>query len=55
MNTKALTWIAVSVAIAILAISNISADEKHAGTSPGLSPRVAADYLRAVIMAHLHF
>lgn len=55
MIKKAFTWIAVMATIAALAASNVFAIDKEAGTTAGVPPRVVADYLRAVIMAHRHF
>ena len=55
MTSKALTWIAVIATIAALAAPNIFAIDKNSGTPVGVHPRIVADYLRAVIMAHRHF
>jgi hypothetical protein len=55
MTSKGLTWIAVIAAIAALAAPNIFAIDKNSGTPVGVPPRIVADYLRAVIMAHRHF
>ena len=55
MTSKALTWVAVVVTIAALAVPNIFAIDKNSGTPDGIPPRTVADYLRAVIMAHRHF
>lgn len=55
MTSKALTWVAVIVTIAALAVPNIFAIDKNPGTPEGIPPRTVADYLRAVIMAHRHF
>lgn len=55
MINKILACIAVLAVIATLGASNIFAIDKDSGTSQGISPRIVADYLRAVIMAHRHF
>lgn len=55
MTSKTLIWTAVIATIAALASTNISATEKNSVISEGVPPRIVADYLRAVIMAHRHF
>jgi uncharacterized protein DUF3365 len=55
MTGKALSWIAVIAAIVALAALNVFAIDKNSGTPAGVPPKVVADYLRAVIMAHRHF
>ena len=55
MTTRVLRWTIVAAGIIVLAASNINAVEKQAGTAAGISPKIVADYLRAVIMAHRHF
>jgi len=55
MTNKALTWIAVIATIAALAAPNVFAIDRNSTTPVGVSPRIVADYLRAVIMAHRHF
>lgn len=55
MISRIFGWIAVMTVIAALAVSNVSAVEKSSDSSTGVPPRMVADYLRAVIMAHRHF
>ncbi|HVG01383.1 MAG TPA: DUF3365 domain-containing protein [Nitrospira sp.] len=55
MTSKFLIWAAVLATTTALAVPNIFAIDKNAGTLEGIPPRTVADYLRAVIMAHRHF
>ncbi|MBA3612957.1 MAG: DUF3365 domain-containing protein [Nitrospirales bacterium] len=55
MTSKAWTWVAVLLMIAALAVPSLFAMDKNSGTPEGIPPRIVADYLRAVIMAHRHF
>ncbi len=56
MTSKVLAWAAVLAAIAVLASSrSVSAVEKGSETPRGIPPRIVADYLHAVIMAHRNF
>lgn len=55
MTSKPWTWVAVLLMIAALAVPNIFAADKNSSTPEGIPPRIVANYLRAVIMAHRHF
>jgi hypothetical protein len=55
MIRKALAWVAVIAAFAVLAIQSVSAVETDSGMSPGVPPRIVADYLHDVIMANRTF
>ncbi|MFZ1747581.1 MAG: DUF3365 domain-containing protein [Nitrospirales bacterium] len=55
MTSKSLTWVAIIVTIAVLAVPNVFAIDKNSDIPQGIPPRTVADYLRAVIMAHRHF
>ncbi|MCA9500920.1 MAG: hypothetical protein KC588_17130, partial [Nitrospira sp.] len=55
MTSKSLTWGAIIVTIALVAVPNVFAIDKNSGMPVGIPPRTVADYLRAVIMAHRHF
>lgn len=55
MTSKSLTWVVVLLMVAVLAVPNTFAADKNAATAEGIPPRIVADYLRAVIMAHRHF
>jgi hypothetical protein len=55
MTKKALTWIAGLATLAVLASPNVFAVNKTSDSPAGIPPRIVADYLRAVVMAHRHF
>lgn len=55
MTSKSLIWMAILVTATALAGPNIFASDKNPDSLKGIAPRIVADYLRAVIMAHRHF
>ncbi len=55
MIAKLSLWLAVIAAIAALVTPIVPAIEKSVEPATGVPPRIVADYLHAVIMAHRHF
>ncbi len=56
MMHRALSWIAIMAAITALAVPIASAVDRSVGAPPrNIAPRVVADLLHAVIMAHRNF
>jgi hypothetical protein len=55
MMRKPFIWIVVMVTIVVLGTSVVSAVDKNSEALSGIPPRIVADYLHAVIMAHRNF
>jgi hypothetical protein len=55
MMHRVFSRIAIMATITVLAVSIASAADRNAGTPSNVPPRVVADFLHAVIMAHRNF